>query len=303
MTIGRQSDYMSNTTTPKTNVLEKLHKKSISAKDIATQFWCEKQMELSYLYGFKTNKAMDKGSAIHQQMQVQVYRELTVEAVTWPDKMYKTAYENILTMGTLMEKGVARELKIYGAINGFLVVGQIDELRMAGGKIVIVENKTTGDRSGKMSPEYTRPHFVQALLYRKLLEELRKQLFNFQNLDAYYKLSLSSLSPTFIAGLKSIGVKDDLLSIKGIYTSMFEKMGRLPELSDDVLIHYVNRSNNEVVADLTVKYERDSLNKDLIYAMKYWNGERDASPVPETEKWKCRVCRFFGDKCLTWYQK
>ncbi len=294
---------MSNTTTPQKNVLEKLHKKSISAKDIATQFWCEKQMELSYLHGFKTNKAMDKGSAIHQQMQVLVYKELTVEAATWPDKMYKTAYENILTMNTLVEKGIARELKIYGAINGFLVVGQIDELRMKDGKVVIVENKTTGSSAGKMSAEYTKPHFVQVLLYRRMLDDLRRQLYTFQNLDFSYKLSQTVLSPAFVSGLRSIGVKDELLSVKSIYTRMFENMAKLPELSNSLLLHYVNSSTKETVADITVDYDKDEINKDLIYAMKYWNGEREASPVPEAEKWKCRVCRFFGDKCMVWYQK
>ena len=258
-------------------------------------------MELSYMYGFKSNKAMDKGSAIHQQMQVAVYKELTVEPLTWPDKMYRTAYENILTVNTLLERGIARELKIYGAINGYLVVGQIDELRMKDGKVVIVENKTTGDRSGRMSPQYTKPHFVQILLYRKLLAELRQRLYRFQNLDASYRLSQSTLSPDFVAGLKGLGIKDDLLSLKSIYTKMFEAVANLPELSDSLILHYVNSNTRETVADITVDYDGESINRDLIYALKYWNGEREANPVPEEEKWKCRVCRFFGKECMVWW--
>ena len=244
---------------------------------------------------------MDRGSAIHQQMQVAVYKELIVAPLTWPDKMYKTAYENILTINTLLDKGIARELKIYGAINGFLVVGQIDELRMKDGKAIIVENKTTGDRSGKMSPQYTKPHFVQVLLYRKLLEELRQRLYTFQNLDASYKLSASTLSPEFISGLKSIGVKDELFSLKAIYSKMFDAVATLPELSNSLILHYVNSNTKETVADITVDYDKEALNKDLIYALKYWNGEREATPVPEEEKWKCRVCRFFGKECTVWW--
>lgn len=258
-------------------------------------------MELSYTYGFKSNKAMDKGSAIHQQMQVAVYKELTVEPLTWPDKMYRTAYENILTINTLMDKGIARELKIYGAINGFLVVGQIDELRLKDGKVTIVENKTTGDRTGRMSPQYTKPHFVQILLYRKLLEELRQGLYKFQNLDASYRLSQATLSPQFVTGLKGLGIKDELLSLKSIYTRMFEAVANLPELSDSLILHYVNSNTRETVADINVDYNGDSINRDLIYALKYWNGEREASPVPEEEKWKCRVCGFFGKECKVWW--
>ncbi len=294
---------MPNTNPPKQSILQKLNKKSISAKDIAAQFWCEKQMELSYMYGFKTNPAMDKGSAIHQRMQREVYKELTVPPTTWPDSMYKQAYDNVLTINTLLEKGMARELKIYGAVNGYLVVGQIDELRISGGRVMIVENKTTRSAGGPMSPQYTKPHIVQIMMYRKMLGELKQRLFGFNNLDVYYKLGRSTLSPGFVSGLRDMGFKEEMLSIKPIYEKMFNVISKLPELSDSLLLHYVNSETREQVSEITIDYKDESINKDLIYALKYWNGQRQASPVPEEEKWKCRSCRFFGDKCLVWYQK
>ncbi len=293
---------MSNTNPPKQTVLEKLHKKSISAKDISGQFWCERQMELSYMHGFPKTKAMDGGSAIHQQLQKEVYVTLDVEPVTWPDKMYRTAYENLRTLGTLMEKGVARELKIYGSINGFLVVGQIDELRMKDGKVVVVENKTTSS-GGRMSQQYLKPHIVQIALYRKMLEDIRSGSYKFVNLDAHYRLSQSVLSPGFVNGLRGIGVKDDLMSLNAIYSKMFGAMAAIPELSNSLLLHYVDRATKETISDMAVDYDWESLHRDLIYALKYWNGEREPSPVPEDEVWKCKICRFFGSKCTVWYEK
>ncbi|MCL5413207.1 MAG: exonuclease V [Candidatus Marsarchaeota archaeon] len=291
---------MSNTNSPKQSVLEKLRKKSISAKDISGQFWCEKQMEFSYIYGFPKTKAMDGGSAIHQQMQEEVYRPLMVEPATWPDRMYKTAYENLLTLNTLLDKKVARELKIYGSINGYLIVGQIDELRFDGEKVVIVENKTTTS-SGKMSPQYMRPHIVQIMLYKKLFDDIKSGVYGFANLDVHYKLSQSALSTGFMQGLKEIGVNGDLMSLKSIYAKMFAAMSGMPALSNSLTLHYVDRSTKNVISDITVDYDWESLHKDLIYALKYWNGERDASPVPHEEIWKCNICRFFGKECKVWW--
>lgn len=290
---------MSTNNSPKQSVLEKLHKKSISAKDIANQFWCEKQVELNYLHGFKFTKDMNAGMAIHQQLQVEVYKALAVEPVTYPDKMYKTAYENILSINTLAEKKVAREIKIFGSLSGYNVVGQIDELRMDGNKVVVVENKTVG-RSEMPNPEFTKPHVVQARLYRKMLQELRDQSYKYQNFDIYSKVSDMKLSDKFMEGLRSIGVKEELISAKTIYTRMFESMSRLPELSDSIIIHYVSRNTGSEVGDVTISYDAEALKKDIMYAMGYWRGEREAAPVLETEKWKCNMCRFFGKECTVW---
>ncbi len=302
MTIGRQSDFMSTNQAPKQTVLERLHKKSISAKDIASQYWCEKQMELNCIYGTKFTPAMNKGMAIHQVMQDQVYKALIVEPVSYADRMYKTAYENILTLSTLMEKGVSRELKVYGSFSGYNIVGQIDELRMVDGKVVIVENKTTSDPT-RLNPAFTRPHIVQTMLYRRMLDELRKGAYGYQNLDVYYNLSEMQLSTQFIDGLKSIGVKEDMLSIRSIYAKMFERTMLMPELSDSLIIHYVSRNTDSQVADMAFKYDENALNHDIKHAMEYWTGQREAAPVVEEEKWKCKPCRFFGKECKVWWQK
>ncbi len=82
---------------------------------------------------------------------------------------------------------------------------------------------------------------------------------------------------------------------------MFNKVTMLPEISDDLIVHYLNRENKESITEMTVKYDKSAINKDIVYAMKYWTGERDAAPVPEIEKWKCRICRFYGKECKVWW--
>ena len=256
-------------------------------------------MELNYATQAAPTAAMNKGSAIHAQLQEQVYRPLSVEPATWPDRMYKQAYENILSLNTLAEKMMAREIKIYGSINGYTVAGQIDELRMAGGKAVIVENKTT--TSSSFNPEYTKPHVVQIMLYRKMLQELREGSYGYGNLDALYKLNTLKLSAGFAQGLREIGVKSELMTVVAIYSRMFTAMSSLPELSDSLILHYVNRNTGQQAGELGVQYNADELGSQLSYAMGYWNGERQASPVAQSEKWKCRICRFYGKQCTAWY--
>ncbi len=291
---------MTTQNTRKETVLERLHKKSISAKDIANQFWCEKQMELNYVSQATPTAAMNRGSAIHAQLQVQVYKPLSVEPVSWPDRMYKQAYENILSLNTLAQERMAREIKIYGSINGYTVAGQIDEIRMADGKAVIVETKTT--TSSKFTPEYTRPHVVQIMLYRKMLQELVDGSYGYRNLDALYRMQSMRLSEGFAAGLREIGVKEELMTVGAVYTRMFAAMASLPQLSDALVLHYVNRKSGEDAGDITVDYDREKLGKDITYALGYWNGEREASPVAESDRWKCNICRFYGKQCTVWYQ-
>ncbi len=201
---------------PRQNALQRLNKKSISAKDIANQFWCEKQMELYYTNGEKQTYVMQQGSAIHAKMQDEVYVPLTVEPASWADRLYKTAYENIMTLNTLRKDSLSREFKVYGSLNGYNVVGQIDELRMKDGKVTLVENKTTTP-GRQLGAEYIKPHVVQVMLYRKLIDDIKSKSYACQNFSVYYRLDSLKLSEQFVQGLKSIGVKDNLLGLREIY--------------------------------------------------------------------------------------
>ncbi len=257
-------------------------------------------MELYYTNGEKQTYAMQQGAAVHEKMQGEVYVPLTVEPASWADRLYKTAYENIMTLNTLRKDAMSRELKVYGSLNGYNVVGQIDELRLKDGKVTIVENKTT-NAGRTLGAEYTKPHIVQVMLYRKLMDDIKSGSYDSKNFTVYYRLDSLTLSEQFVAGLKSIGLKDELLSLKSIYLKMFSDISSLPQLSDDLIVHYLDRQTKASITEMTVKYDKDAINKDVVYAMKYWTGERAPAPVPENEKWKCNICRFFGKECKVWW--
>ncbi len=309
MTIGRRSDiscfvlssspgvYMNGS---EQTVLERLHKNGITATDIATQFWCEKQMELNCLHKPTPTKAMEKGASMHEAWQAKVYVPLTVETRTYMDFLYKCAYENYRNLQKLKKEKIGRELMVYGSLNGYRLSGKIDELKLKDNKVVIVEDKTVSQYL-TVDAAHTRHHVVQVMLYRKMLEDLKIKSYSYENFANVYRIKGAKLSEEFVKGLKEIGIKDEYLSIESMFSRMFQEMQQMPELSDDLEIRYTERRSGKSVAELTVKYDASKINENLGYAMQYWRGERQAAPVIEAENWKCKPCKFFGKECKVWW--
>lgn len=302
MTIGRRSDFVAVVLMAiRQSALQRLKKNSISAKDIAKQSWCEKQMELYILSPMQTY-AMEKGAAFHETKKEEVFVPLSVEPVTYADRFYKTAYENYTSLSSLRENGVCREVKLYGSINGYKLVGQLDELRMQDGKVMVVEDKTVS-ASANFPTAMLGSDTIQVSLYKRMLEEIRSKNYTFDNFANSYSLEKMVMSPQFLDGLSNIGVKKELQEIRNIYRLVFEEIVKLPEVSELLEIRYFNRANKEKISEVKINYDKQAIDNWVQYAMKYWAGERDAAPVPESEKWKCKMCRFFGKECTVWWNK
>ncbi|MEM3839176.1 MAG: hypothetical protein QXF01_01200 [Candidatus Micrarchaeaceae archaeon] len=280
--------------------MERLHKNVITATDIASQFWCEKQMELNYICKPTPTKAMEKGAKMHEQWQAKVYVPLAVETRSYFDFLYKCAYENFMNLQRLKRESIGREIMLYGSMNGYKFSGKVDELRLQDGKVVIAEDKTVYKADG-IDEAHSRPHIVQIMLYRKMLEDLRNKSYSYENFANVYKIRGAKLSEEFAKGLREIGLKEEYLSIENMFVKMFGELQSMPELSDYLEIRYTDRKSGQSVKEIIVKYEADKITNDISYAMAYWRGEREASPVTEAEKWKCNSCKFFGNQCKVWW--
>lgn len=281
------------------SALQRLGKNSISAKDIANQAWCEKQMELYIKNPFPT-QAMEKGSAFHETKKVEVFVPLSVEPRTWADRIYKNAYENYTSLGSLRAKGFCRELRVYGSLNGFKLAGQLDELRMLDGKVMVVEDKTISGNGGSTSLR-SRPDTIQVSLYKKLLDDIAARRYTFDNFANAYELERMALSPEFIKGLEGIGVRRELIGIREMCRAMFDGFMGLPQIGDVLEIRYFERGTGKKISEMQVNYNAGDLEAWIQNAMIYWRGEREAQPVPESEKWKCKMCKFFGKECTVWW--
>ncbi len=285
------------------SVLGRLKKTSIRVTDIANQFWCERQMELSCIHGRKYTKEMAKGRQVHEALQEEVYVPLTIEPVTFKDYMYKTAYENVMSLDSLKRKGVCREFRVYGSVNGYRISGQIDEMRLKDGRIQVVERKTT-EAGRKLEGSYTRPHIVQVMLYRKMMEDIRSKRYAYENFSAVYGVApgKSGLSDAFRRELVAMGIQDEMLDTHEMYKKMFNEICSMPELSDRLEVAYVDRFSGKQIASIDVDYTEEAMGKDLVYAMGFWLGKRESAPVPESETRKCNFCRFFGNECKVWWK-
>ncbi len=281
-------------------VLGKLGKSSILVTDIANQFWCERQMEYNYLYGKKYTKYMAQGKQLHQELQQEVYVPLTIEPVTYGDFLYKTAYENYRSMRSLKEKGLCRELRVYGSLNGYRLSGQIDELKVVNDRTVVVERKTT-DVDRKFTEAYTRPHIVQVMLYRKMLGDIREKKYTEENFAKIYEVGKTTLSDVFKRELNAMGLQGEMLDTGAMYRKMFGEMYTMPTLDDRLEVVYVDRFSGKQISSIQVEYKEDEMGERISNVMKYWNGERESAPVVEAEKWKCNFCKFFGKECKAWW--
>ncbi len=262
-------------------------------------------MELNYIYGKKYTEEMRKGKQIHESLQSEVFVPLMVEPVTYADYLYKKGYESYMAIKTLEQKGICRELHIYGSLDGYKVEGQIDELRNEAGKTKLIELKTVqASTNTKISqdPARIKPNVVQIMLYRKLLDDVINGRYTLYNFTKSYAAAKMQLSEPFRRGLHAIGLEEKYANLEEIFRLMFDQMSRIPQLSDKLEIRYVDRFSGKLVSSIEINYSESEINKDLQFALKYWNGEREALPVSENEKWKCNLCKFYGKECKVWWK-
>ncbi|MDE1855924.1 MAG: hypothetical protein KGH49_01680 [Candidatus Micrarchaeota archaeon] len=294
-------------------VLERLKKNSILATDIASQQWCELQMELNYVHGREpANKAMAAGTVVHKKLQAEVYTTISVEPQGYADFLYKEAYENYLSLRSLNEKGIGREIKVYGSISGYKVSGKIDELKKNDGKVMIVETKTKS-LNGKLveknegikeiSEATMRTHKMQIMLYKKLLDDLKSKNYTYQNFYNSYGIKRMALSEKFVAQLDLLDIDKSLRTFDSLYGAMYQQIYAMPDISNSLRLSYVDRYTGKEFASVDIDYNKDSFDKSLEDAMVYWTGGRSARPVEKDEAWKCNFCRFYGKECKVWWSK
>lgn len=282
------------------NALERLHKDRISAGDIATQLWCEKQMELNYLHGKRFTAAMKEGQEIHEEFQEKVYVHLPVKTRTYNEYLFKTAYENYMSIKRLKEESLCREVTVYGSINGYKVVGKIDELQIEKGKVSILEYKAIDLRNFNKEP-YVRPHMMQISLYKKLLQDIRNRTYAYSNFSNSYRLNEIKLGEEFINDLRQFNI--NYTSMTDMFQKMFDEMHSLPEIDNRLMIRYIDRNSGEEIGNVAINYDEYRMDSQIVDILRYWNGEREARPVVEGEKWKCRPCKFFGKECTVWFRR
>jgi exonuclease V len=280
--------------------LEKFKKRSISVSDIASQFWCEKKLELTYLFGKKISEEQKKGKEFHQELEREVERVVDIEPINYADYLFIKFFNLSKTLEHLEKEGIAREIPIFGSIEGFFITGQIDEIQRKEGKNFIIETKTrtTSLPAGDFLRKVIK---VQLFLYKKLLEDSSFGNFSLKNVNNFFGLNKLKLSEGFIRQLKANGIEEkELIEVA---REAYEKILHIGEISKKLEVIYVDQYTGKNLKKETFVFDEEEFKEMMKFAFAYWKGKREALPVPKEEVQKCLSCRFFGKECKFWYLK
>ena len=282
------------------SVIEALHKSSIRVSDIASQYWCERQMEYNYKYGKKITAEIKEGRLIHEELEGEVNVPIILQPKGYADALYKGLYTSYMALDALKKNKKTREVQIYGSIAGYKVVGKIDQLDIKEGKVAILEDKTRANHN--MPSESQRvTHKIQTMVYRKLVEDVVDNKYDEKNFTRAYRTSTLKLTEEFARQLDAMSIEKSLQNIDSIASRFFEEMRSVGKVSETLYIRYINQFTGKEIDLYKFEYDESEMQGIIRYVMKYWNGERESMPVPEQEKWKCSFCVFFGKECKVWW--
>lgn len=105
-------------------------KKPLSVTDLVSPAWCE----LQYWYNLTKHgkkpetPAMKKGSKVHKALEEEVHVAVVIETQTKEDEWGLRLFNIVQGLRCLRFTGLTRELEVFGAVEGELVRGVIDEI-------------------------------------------------------------------------------------------------------------------------------------------------------------------------------
>ena len=257
-------------------------------------------MELNYIHGAKITKEIMVGKAIHEELESETNIPIVLMPKGYPDVMYKILYTSVSALETLFKNKKAREIQIYGAINGFPVVGKMDMLEIKEEGTYIWEDKTKTSDQLPNEPQLLT-HKIQVMLYRKMLEDIIAKRYTIENYRAKYGISRLRITDEFSRQLDALSIEKGMQTVEAMAERYFALLSKLKALSETLHIRYINQFTGKEIKIYRFTYDEQQIRQSLEFVLKYWRGERESLPVPEDENWKCRYCGFFGKECKVWW--
>ncbi len=282
--------------------LKKLKKSSIRATDIAAQYWCERQMELQYIHGTKITAEIKKGAQIHEELEEETNVPIVLMPKSYADVMYKILYTSAMALETLFKNKKSREIQIYGFLNGFPLVGKMDQLEIKDNEVFVWEDKTKASDNLPTEPQLNT-HRIQVMIYRKMLDDIRKKAYTIDQFRRKYGILNLKITEEFSRQLDALNIEKSMQTVDSVTQRYFALLSKIENLSDTLHIRYINQFTGKEIKVYRFVYDEKEMQNALEFVLKYWRGERESLPVPETEKWKCNYCVFFGKECKVWWSQ
>ena len=278
--------------------LEKFGISRLNVTHISQQFWCERQVALSLEHPRVETLEMAAGNELHHKLMLELVKEIQLETETIEDEVYLQMLNLRTGLEQLLTDGKTRELYVFGRIGEIPVSGIIDELSINKGELTILDHKTRSKPSLPPPPTFATAE-VQVMIYRKLLDDLRQGRYGITQFLADRRLTdLGDISAGMKKQLETQGLCEHLTPVE-LSGEVFATYRKLPTISEYLIVRYLHRDTGDHIGDKVVLYDPDAIDKKLEHALKFWNGERDATAVKQREKWKCNYCEYRGVHCQT----
>jgi exonuclease V len=272
--------------------------KVISVTEIVNQFWCEKQLELKLLYGVdESGDHVRAGRERHEELYGMVADLVDIPPPTRKeDEVGVLLHNAIVGARRLLLRGLTRELFVFGNLDGWFLYGYVDEVKVVGGELRVIERKTRA-RSKRPTSAQIYTHRIQGMLYHALLNNLQRggRDFGGELLHAFGLHEDARMSDEYLDELVRMGLlkegaielEKDLRKKANYYSRL---LGGLPPLSDEITITYESQRDGREIYRETFQFDADFLHEKLKFAREYWEGKRRAYSVSRRNRWKCNYC-------------
>lgn len=280
--------------TPETP-LTQFRPSGVFVTDLSEQLWCEKQLELSFIHGSEETEEMQVGGEIHAQLEEEIVPIIIVRPST-PEDRLAIKLDNLFGRSLqLKQEGITRELPVKGIIAELFVHGKIDELILDDGMTKIVDDKTRKKPTMPGDAQLRTVEF-QLMLYHRIMGQIQDRIFKPEQLLSKYSFTKKSrISDNFQKELKCVSHKMEPNLLK-LCKLAFSSVQSLPPISDDLCVTYRYQEDKKIIGTHTFKFDDSVFKRNLDFCKEYWYGKRAASPVGESDRWKCEYCKL-RDKC------
>ncbi|KAL2328652.1 hypothetical protein Fmac_022079 [Flemingia macrophylla] len=270
-------------------------KRALSVTDLTSTEWCPKQMEFYLLLGGKkVNQVMRAGIARHAKLEEEVIKRVEVTVKSQEDHWALKFLNFINGVNQLLFEGLTRELPIVGFAEDIWIVGVIDEIRMPltenDHNPILIDTKTRARDTLPAEPQ-RRNGRLQLMCYKYLWDNLvaddfpSKKFFTHFGLNSQHNLCEDLKVISADSGFSASNL-DDVVRYYRNTCSM------LAPAHDQLLLRYEYQKDHSLLGEDKFEYDFDWVKNQIHSCLEFWLGEREATFIPEEERWKCGFCQF-----------
>ncbi len=272
----------------------KRHRKRLHVTDIASLEWCS--LQTYKLWSKDAGKiqetlAVKEGKDVHLKLEQEVYgtERIHVKMMSREDYAAMKLWNGILALDVLSETNVAREIPVYGVFEGMFLVGEVDQISIAGDELCLEDTKT---RQFGLPGKVTRGETVQVSVYKVMWDKL---VMGQISADVYLeKTKLNGnavLCEDWQLALQIFRAQTwTFESILELYFSRFLFFPIVAKLR----ITYMCKSAK---SSLPVEFDEEACLAKIRRAMYFYSGIIEPVGVPEEEaQLKCSRCQY-TDSC------